>query len=155
MKSRSSFPGRCALIADAWPHARTQEGRECRSRGLFVSQHIVFAAIFGAVLRIPGPLTLRMMERVWSSMNSTRHWVTPPREPGIFSQHAVRSISFAVAPHAPLPPPSLQCGVEIRVPVRPRTRVTLTSLTGALAVSMLFDCVVNGNRRFVWSSASR
>ena len=30
---------------------------------------------------IPGPLTLRMMERVWSSMNSTRTWVTPPREP--------------------------------------------------------------------------
>lgn len=29
----------------------------------------------------PGPLTLRMMERVWSSMNSTRTWVTPPREP--------------------------------------------------------------------------
>ena len=30
---------------------------------------------------IPGPLTLRMMLRVVSSMNSTRHWVTPPREP--------------------------------------------------------------------------
>jgi hypothetical protein len=26
-------------------------------------------------------LTLRMMERVVSSMNSTRTWVTPPREP--------------------------------------------------------------------------
>jgi hypothetical protein len=32
--------------------------------------------------------------------------------------------------------------------------VTLTSLTGALAVSMLFDFVVNGNRSCVWSSAS-
>jgi hypothetical protein len=30
---------------------------------------------------VPGPLTLRMMERVVSSMNSTRTWVTPPREP--------------------------------------------------------------------------
>lgn len=30
---------------------------------------------------IPGPLTFRMMDRVWSSMNSTRTWVTPPREP--------------------------------------------------------------------------
>lgn len=30
---------------------------------------------------VPGPLTLRMMLRVVSSMNSTRHWVTPPREP--------------------------------------------------------------------------
>jgi hypothetical protein len=28
-----------------------------------------------------GPLTLRMMERVLSSRNSTRTWVTPPREP--------------------------------------------------------------------------
>jgi hypothetical protein len=42
-----------------------------------------------------GPLTLRMMEREVSSMNSTRTWVTPPREP-----------------------------------VRPRTLVTLASLTG-------------------------
>ena len=31
--------------------------------------------------RIPGPLTLRMMLREVSSMNSTRTWVTPPREP--------------------------------------------------------------------------
>jgi hypothetical protein len=30
---------------------------------------------------VPGPLTLRMIERVWSSRNSTRTWVTPPREP--------------------------------------------------------------------------
>lgn len=30
---------------------------------------------------IPGPLTFLMMERVVSSMNSTRTWVTPPREP--------------------------------------------------------------------------
>jgi len=28
-----------------------------------------------------GPLTLRMMERVESFMNSTRTWVTPPRDP--------------------------------------------------------------------------
>lgn len=28
-----------------------------------------------------GPLTLRMIEREVSSMNSTRTWVTPPREP--------------------------------------------------------------------------
>merc|ERR1719258_569686 len=28
-----------------------------------------------------GPLTLRIMLRVVSSMNSTRTWVTPPREP--------------------------------------------------------------------------
>lgn len=36
---------------------------------------------FSRDLCIPGPLTLRMIERVWSSMNSTRTWVTPPREP--------------------------------------------------------------------------
>ncbi|KAI8835585.1 hypothetical protein BJ741DRAFT_607300, partial [Chytriomyces cf. hyalinus JEL632] len=28
-----------------------------------------------------GPLTLRTIEREWSSMNSTRTWVTPPRDP--------------------------------------------------------------------------
>lgn len=40
------------------------------------------------------------------------------------------------AVHLPLSPPALpQCGD--RVPVRPRTRVTLTSLTGALAVSIV------------------
>lgn len=33
--------------------------------------------------RIPGPLTLRMMLREVSSMNSTRTWVTPPREPEV------------------------------------------------------------------------
>jgi hypothetical protein len=31
---------------------------------------------------VPGPLTLRMIERVVSSINSTRTCVTPPREPG-------------------------------------------------------------------------
>ena len=41
--------------------------------------------ILETALRIPGPLTLRMMERVVSSMNSTRTWVTPPREPAILS----------------------------------------------------------------------
>lgn len=35
----------------------------------------------GLYICVPGPLTLRMIERVWSSMNSTRTWVTPPREP--------------------------------------------------------------------------
>lgn len=49
-----------------------------------------------------GPFTFRMIDRVWSSMNSTRTWVTPPREP-----------------------------------VRPRTRVTLTSLTGCLEASIV------------------
>lgn len=42
---------------------------------------------------VPGPLTLRMMERVWSFMNSTRHWVTPPREPVIYPSacHSLKS----------------------------------------------------------------
>ena len=33
-------------------------------------------------INIPGPFTFLMMLRVWSSMNSTRTCVTPPREPG-------------------------------------------------------------------------
>jgi hypothetical protein len=35
---------------------------------------------------------------------------------------------------------------EFRVPVRPRTRVTLTSLTGALADSIMCDCDFDGSR---------
>ena len=30
---------------------------------------------------LTGPLTLRMMDRRVSSMNSTRTWMIPPREP--------------------------------------------------------------------------
>lgn len=36
---------------------------------------------------IPGPLTFRMIDRVVSSMNSTRTWVTPPREPAAKENH--------------------------------------------------------------------
>lgn len=32
-------------------------------------------------LVLTGPFTLRMIERLVSSKNSTRTWVTPPREP--------------------------------------------------------------------------
>lgn len=40
---------------------------------------------------VPGPLTLRMMLRVVSSMNSTRHWVTPPREPAQVRMYSSQS----------------------------------------------------------------
>lgn len=40
---------------------------------------------------VPGPLTLRMMLLVWSSMNSTRTWVTPPREPVMLYQRSCSS----------------------------------------------------------------
>lgn len=39
------------------------------------------AADFIRAQTLPGPLTLRMIERVVSSINSTRTCVTPPREP--------------------------------------------------------------------------
>ena len=42
--------------------------------------------IFGGEF-VPGPLTFRMIDRVWSSMNSTRTWVTPPREPAVQKIH--------------------------------------------------------------------
>lgn len=70
--------------------------------------------------RVPGPLTLRMMERVVSSMNSTRTWVTPPREPVSY-----QNCSFSPKSH-------LFLYSRDRIPVRPRTLVTLTSLTGTL-----------------------
>lgn len=50
---------------------------------------------------VPGPLTLRMMERVVSSMNSTRTWVTPPREPVCrkkFRQQFVPSLVYHPPP---------------------------------------------------------
>jgi len=50
---------------------------------------------------LPGPLTLRMMERVVSSMNSTRTWVTPPRDP---IQTQISCYSAGSNPHhCPLP----------------------------------------------------
>lgn len=42
-------------------------------------------------------------------------------------------------------PPNKVCAGYF-VPVRPRTRVTLTSLTGALAVSMMCDLGFDGDR---------
>lgn len=91
---------------------------------------------------VPGPLTLRMMERVWSFMNSTRHWVTPPREPVIIRQPAI--LSRCASPNCCMRSSRRKVrGLrKVRVPVRPRTRVTLTRLTGALAESILCGCEV-------------
>lgn len=75
------------FIADVWPHARTRGGRGCRPHGLDYTNSVspnmstVSGSLDALSSNIPGPLTFRMMERVWSSMNSTRTWVTPPREP--------------------------------------------------------------------------
>lgn len=46
----------------------------------------------GEMRGIPGPLTFRMMERVVSSINSTRTWVTPPREPGFQAHQHLRGL---------------------------------------------------------------
>lgn len=94
------------FTSDVWPRARTRGGRGCRSHELSKSHHLSALPLCATILVstpppwrvssgpcgrtasrisrelcIPGPLTLRMIERVWSSMNSTRTWVTPPREP--------------------------------------------------------------------------
>lgn len=75
------------FISASWPHAQTRAGKGCRSRGLpGVSRFTLPAELYPEVC-VPGPLTLRMMERVVSSMNSTRHWVTPPREPVLVRFH--------------------------------------------------------------------
>ena len=90
---RPPFP--FPLNAVSGPHARTRVGRGCRPHELEVKKkkrHRSACAIRLSGARqwpsgrgyhriVPGPLTLRMMLRVWSSMNSTRTWVTPPREP--------------------------------------------------------------------------
>lgn len=54
---------------------------------------------FWVSIFLPGPFTLRMMERVVSSMNSTRTCVTPPREPAVcqnfvLAVHLISTISY-------------------------------------------------------------
>lgn len=85
-----------AFTGDGGPHVRIRADRGCRRRGLprpvSISRSCVWllACCAGRIVdcrhiaiqkNVPGPLTLRMIERDWSSMNSTRTWVTPPREP--------------------------------------------------------------------------
>lgn len=74
-------------------------------------------------------------------MNSTRTWVTPPREP---INPPFISKDFLPLPGQTTLPRLLKNASTGRgilqdniVPVRPRTRVTLTSLTGALEESIL------------------
>lgn len=100
---------------------------------------------------IPGPLTLRIMLLVVSSINSTRTWVTPPREPiqshpnqqqffpdPTHSQIVPRSIFI---PLPSLPPIISSSNWQIQnIPVRPKTRVTFTSLTGTLEESIFAIC---------------
>ena len=77
-----------SLISDVWPRVRTRVGRGCHPHGLQFStgQHYRQLPRHAGQTKtkletVPGPLTFRMIDRVWSSMNSTRTWVTPPREP--------------------------------------------------------------------------
>lgn len=46
-----------------------------------LDQQGFFTRIAGKYKYLPGPLTLRIMLRDWSSIKSTRTCVTPPREP--------------------------------------------------------------------------
>lgn len=84
-------------------HVRTRGGRGCRLRGLFslvlvksnmaaIEDGISVQSCWNIYLNVPGPLTLRMMLRVVSSMNSTRTCVTPPREPDLVSRSRTRQI---------------------------------------------------------------
>lgn len=68
-------------ISVSWPRVRTRASRECRSRGLWSVSPWFPTHSISCLIVVPGPLTFRMMLRVVSSMNSTRTWVTPPREP--------------------------------------------------------------------------
>jgi hypothetical protein len=108
------------------------------ARVLFQTLRIFsFLQYFACKLRvswkiIPGPLTLRIMLRVVSSMNSTRTWVTPPREP---IQSHIPSASDSFYPVLLLP------SAKANIPVRPKTRVTLTNLTGTFDESMFAVCI--------------
>ena len=126
--------------------------RGCVSFPIVGDRYSVFEVGLGRTPQggsVPGPLTFRMMERVGSSMNSTRTCVTPPREPvptavsisAFPSKNSIMTLASippcAVRNHHLHPPIA---GGTIFVPVRPRTRVTLTSLTGTLADSILGGC---------------
>jgi hypothetical protein len=91
---------------------------------------------------LPGPFTFRMMLRDVSSINSTRTWVTPPREP--VSHH----VNF----------PILFTSGELSVPVLPRTLVTFTSLTGTFPASILKKGLARSRREVavsIWRIISR
>ena len=90
-----------------------------------------FYQVFSGGAFVPGPLTFRMILRLVSSMNSTLTCVTPPREPAGKkvgqqrppSMHSLQSMATV--------------GSAISLPVRPRTLVTLTSLTGTLPAASI------------------
>lgn len=77
-------PQPCCSILISWLHVRTRADRECRLRGLRESVSVRVSEQSCDDLKsrtalsgqgdgfVPGPLTLRMMLRVVSSMNSTR-----------------------------------------------------------------------------------
>lgn len=90
--SKPPYSSIATFIAVFGPHARTRAGRECRPHELdwgvagqhTTNTHTPLSGRPSMGIRfciVPGPLTFRIMDRVWSSMNSTRTWVTPPREP--------------------------------------------------------------------------
>lgn len=74
---------------DEWPMHTELDGQECRLAQ--ATGHVSVGDTYRASrsdssrARISfsrtGPLTLRIMLRVESSINSTRTWITPPREP--------------------------------------------------------------------------
>ena len=82
-----------------------------------------------------------MIERVVSSMNSTRTWVTPPREPEEDHYVSIQCpYSTGATSCVELEEAGWLCREGKRgrvVPVRPNTLVTLTSLTGTLPESII------------------
>jgi hypothetical protein len=102
MKSHS-FPRHPTLISIFGLRVRTRAGRGYRLRGLV---HITLVSLWSCWFRVsvPGPLTLRMMLRVVSSMNSTLTWVTPPREP-IAPAHQRSPLSLSLSQRTSSPGP--------------------------------------------------
>jgi hypothetical protein len=72
-----------------------------------------------------GPLTLRMMDREASSMNSTRTWVTPPREPGY------RRLSISVHLQFPSPIPHFARFIHLSILLHCSRAGAKGGLTGA------------------------
>ena len=79
-------------------------GEQCRRNHNSLRRGGVWLSVWCRVPSRTGPLTLRMMDLLVSSMNSTRTCVTPPRLPVLpstFDTRAWRTSDFSSTPTAP------------------------------------------------------
>lgn len=136
------------LIGDVWPHARTRAGRGCRSRELWRSQTSrqyfrVSCWLFQAV-RIGSP-GLGVVRTGSLDVSDDRSGLVVHELDANLGNTTTRSCCparrsiLAIAQQLATACSRSRGQGRCCVPVRPRTRVTLTSLTGCFDASILVD----------------